>query len=243
MNIKISVITPTVRPEGLELVRKALKRQTIKEFEWLIISPWPFDNPKESTWIQDPQIKEGNYWSLNMAMNKAIAKAKGELIVSWQDYTYAKPDALEKFWFHYQQEPKTLVSGVGNKYMDDMWIAKTWQDPRERDDQGTYYPCYPSDIEYNFCAVPKAALYAVGGYDESLDKYAGMDGYSVSDRLGILGGWDFKLDQTNKSYSLEHGRLPEWDKCNALGAIYNEKRKEYLKNPNLPYLQSQDPQT
>lgn len=57
-------------------------------------------------------------WTLNRDMNTAIKKAQGELIISWQDYTYAKPDALEKFWFHYKQNPKAVISGVGNKYED-----------------------------------------------------------------------------------------------------------------------------
>lgn len=38
-----------------------------------------------------------------------------------------------------------------------------------------------------------------------------MDGISIVDRLNLIGGYEFKLDQTNKSYSLEHGRLPDWE--------------------------------
>lgn len=219
----ISVITCSIRPEGLALVEKALKRQTHRDFEWIIQERE--DLPKDCV------------WTLNRDYNKAIKKAKGELIVSWQDYTFAKPDALEKYWYHYEQEPRTIVSGVGDKYQDNTWTVKTWQDPRERDDQGTFYPCYFNDIEGNFCAVPTGAFYAVGGFDESMDRYYGMDFFSVLDRLNMVGGWDFKLDQTNKSYSLEHGRLnPQWDEFNWLGDRYNQKRLSYVANPVLPYL-------
>lgn len=241
-NPKITVITPTVRPEGLEVVKKALKRQTFTDFEWIIVTSvsvieldrildhYPYK------YVSEPPKDKEDVWTLNKAYNKAIANAKGELIVSWQDYTYAKPDTLEKFWFHYTQEPKTLVTGVGNKYQDDTWTVQTWKDPREREDQGTYYPCFFSDCEFNLCAVPTAAFYACGGFDESLDRYFGMDGYSVVDRLNMLGGWDFKIDQTIKSYSLEHGRPTDWDKKNALGQIYNLKRLDYLANARLGYL-------
>lgn len=218
----ISVITPTVRLEGLKLVEKALNRQTFRDFEWI---------------IQQPEGKTEGVWSLNKDYNKAIRKSKGKLIVSWQDWTYAKPDTLEKFWFHYQNEPNTLITAVGNKYSDESWTVKTWQDPRERQDQGTFYPCYFNDIEFNLCSIPKEALYSVGGFDESMDIFYGMDGFSVVDRLNLLGGYDFKIDQTIKSFSLEHGRLnPKWDELNWLGDRYNKKRLEYVANPVLSYL-------
>lgn len=220
----ISVITPTVRVEGLKLVEKALNRQTFRNFEWIVQEPTrPL--PKDCV------------WQLNYDYNRAVEKAKGDLIVSWQDYTYAKPDTLEKFWKHYQDEPKTLVGAVGNKYADESWSVMTWKDPRERDDQGSFYPCYFSDIEWNLASIPKEAIYAVGGLDEGLDTGFGMDAYSVNERLNILGGYDFKLDQTIKSYSLEHGRLTkDWDEKNWLFKWDKEVRPRYLQNPVLNYL-------
>lgn len=239
----ISVITPTVRPEGLKLVEKALMRQTYTDFEWLICAPKKLtglvdeNTTMEYTFVQEPVKQTGDVWSLNKAYNKLISVAKGQLIVSWQDFTYAKPDTLEKFWFHFTKEPKTLVTAVGNKYEDDTWKVMTWKDPRERDDQGTYYQCYSSDIEWNLASVPKEAILAVGGFDVSLDKKYGMDAYSVNDRIDLIGGYDFKIDQTIKSYSLEHGRLngKEWDKNNWL-PIYNDVHKRYIEYPVLDYL-------
>lgn len=215
----ITVITPSVRPKGIELVARALKRQTFRDFEWIVEKPE--GKPK------------GLYWTIYRDYNRAVRKAKGELIVSWQDYTYADPQALEKFWTHYQNEPKTIVTGVGNKYEDEEWTVQTWQDPRERDDQGSFYGCYYNDIEWNFCSIPKKAILEVGGFDERLDKYSSLCGLDVLDRLNIKGGWDFKIDQTNKSYSLEHGRLPGWEENSPFNGAYDKIRKEYLKNPVL----------
>ena len=219
----ISIITPTVRPDGLSIVKKALDRQTFRDFEWIVQSP-------------TRPLPKGNVWQLNYDYNRAIEKAKGSLIISWQDYTYANPDALAKFWFHFQNEPRTLVTAVGNKYTDDTWTVMTWKDPRERTDEGTYYPCYFNDVEFNLCSILKEALYEIGGFDESLDTYYGMDGSSVVDRINLLGGYDFKIDQTIKSYSLEHSRPKDWDEKNAL-PIYNEKiHPRYLENRSLGYL-------
>lgn len=234
----VTIITPTVRFEGLTLVGKALKRQTFKDFEWLIVAPF---KPAVSTPhrpIRDIARSNGDLHTLNKAYNEAISKAQGQLIISWQDYTYARPDTLERFFTHYQQEPKVLVTAVGNKYSDESFTVMTWKDPRERDDLGSYYPCYFNDIEFNLCSLPKDALYAVGGFDEELDKFYGMDGYSVVDRLNMLGGYDFKIDQSIKSYSLNHSRYTDWEEKNAIHGPYELRRQSYVANPILPYLSS-----
>lgn len=219
----ISIITPTSRgKESLELVEKSLSRQTEQNFEWIV--------------EYASQPLPGNVWSLNRDYNTAIKKAKGDLIISWQDFTYADPECLEKFLFHYNQEPKTLVTAVGNKYSDNTWSIMTWKDPRERSDQGTYYPCFFNDIEFNLCSIPKEALYDIGGFDEYLDKFYGMDGYSVVDRINMLNKYDFKIDQTIRSYSLEHSRPALWEEKNALHGPYNDRRLAYLANPTLSYL-------
>lgn len=234
---KISVICPTVRPEGLKLVEKALKRQTFRDFEFIVSSPAKvkIKGFNIDQLLTDPPKKEGDYWAIYKSYNKCIRHAKGELVVSWQDFTYASPDALQRFWDHYQAEPKTLVTGIGDKYTDDTFTVVSWKDPREKADK-VFYDCRPSEIEWNFCAVPKEAIYAVGGFDEVLDKYSSLCGLDVLDRLNMIGGWKFKIDQTIKSYSLEHGRLPGWEENLPFNGPYRERLIEYSKNPILGYL-------
>ena len=234
--MKISVVTLSVRPEGLKIVEKALRRQTERSFDWVIGTPTKPDVGIEHIWIQDPPKPEGLYWQVYRQYNECIRQSRGDLIVSVQDYTYFNPDALEKFLFYHEKEPKTLVTGVGNKYTDETWLSKTWQDPRERTDQGTLYGCYYNDIEWNFCAVPKEAIYAVGGWDETLDKYSSLCGLDVLARINLIGGYDFKIDQTNKSYSLEHGRLPNWEESSPFRGVWQNKLEEYKKQPVLDFL-------
>lgn len=235
-SVAISVITPTIRFEGLPIVEKALRRQTFKDFEWIIASPTKPDNVSNFIWSQDPPKKEGDYWAVYKSYNEALRKARGELIVSVQDHTFFDPTGLEKFWFHYSQDNKNIVSGVGNKYSDETFTVMTWKDPRERLDQGAFYKCFHNDIEWNYCAVPLKAIQDVGGFDEEMDKYSSLCGLDVLDRLNIQGGWEFWLDQTNKSYSTEHGRLPNWEEKLPFKDAYPKRLQEYRNNPVLNYL-------
>lgn len=243
--IKISILTPTIRKEGLPIVQKAIKKQTFKNFEWLIGSPF-HPNIPSTTWVIDDI--EGGFWGLNRIYNRLIKQAQGELIVSWQDWIYAKPDALQKFWDQYQ-ETGGVISGVGDQYesIDSMGKPhiKIWSDPRKRLDQGSFYECYPHDCEWNFCAVPKQALKDVGGFDEEMDfRCRGVDALQVNLRLDEL-SWKFYLDQTNESYTIRHGRedyggQKEWDKTHGVFNGEHEKRIIELKKqklwPSLNYL-------
>ena len=235
--MSISILTPSCRPEGLKLVEKALKRQTYKSFEWIIGSPTKPTIDIPHIWVKDKHKKKDEYWTIYTSYNDMVRKAKGELIISLQDYTYINPDGIEKMWGHYQDEPKTIVTGVGNKYEDEEWIVETWTDPRRRSDQGSFYGVYHNDIEINFASFAKKAFYAVGGFDEKWgNRFSSVCGLDILERLNIIGGWDFKIDQTNETFSLEHGRLKGWDKNTPFNGEWDKRRKEYVDNPVLNYL-------
>ena len=158
------------------------------------------------------------------------------MIVSWQDWTYVNPDTLDKLWTHYKCEPDTIISGVGHKYSDDTWTQLIWKDPREREDMGRFYETDYNNIEWNFCSVPKQALYDVGGFDEYFDKFSSLCGLDVLARLSAVGGWRFKLNQDIKTYSLNHGRLPEWEKNEPFNGPWQDRLHSYIANPVLKYL-------
>jgi len=232
--IKISVITPTVRPEGLALLEKSLRQQTFRDFEWIVGSPKPPKLAIDYKWVKDPPKNEGDYWTLYKCYNAMIKECTGDFIISWQDYTYVKPDTLERMWLHHLTNPKSLIGVVGDKYSDDTWTNKTWKDPRDRG--YGFVACPFHEVEWNFCGVPKEALYSVGGFDEDLDKYSSLCGADVAVRIEIMKQFDFKMDQDIKTYSTEHGRLPEWDEHSPFGKVWLSKLEEYKENPKLNYL-------
>jgi glycosyltransferase involved in cell wall biosynthesis len=237
---KLTVITPTVRELGLKQVRKSLNKQTFKDFEWIVISPNDLKVDADKV-LKDPPKKEGDYWSFNKAMNLAIEQAAGDLIVSIQDFTEFGPEGLAKFWYYFENGyDKALISGVGDKYNEEG--QKIWTDPRRTVEYGTFYECFPNDIEFNYCSIPRRAFFEVGGFDEYLDKYAGMDHISVQERLNDI-GYKFYLDQTNESKSLHHGRLPNWDDNHAMHGGYHQRKQDLMDEgiwPHLDFLKESD---
>lgn len=231
----ISVITVTNRHGGIDINWSSLRRQTFKNFEWILgdalyekrskaVKDYTRDDQRVNHYQQGRKNPEAKTW-LNHAENEAIAKANGELIVLLQDYIHIQPDALEKFWYQYQTNPKWFVTGVGHQYsnpgkddvvdlkglvtvfskpFEGMPTNQVWQDPRIRHDQGSFYPCMPNDWEANYCMAPKKMFYDVGGFDEDYDMVGhAWDNCSVAQRAFML-GYEPYIDQSNISYSVRN---------------------------------------
>jgi hypothetical protein len=73
--MKISVLTPSIRPQGLAITQQCLTEQTFTDFEWLTEIGLP---------------NRGH--DLNSAYNRMLKRANGELVVSLQDYIKVRPE-------------------------------------------------------------------------------------------------------------------------------------------------------
>lgn len=76
----LSIITPSIRPDGLKWVFDSLQTQTFRDFEWLPRLSIPIPGKPD----------------LCYQMNRALAEAKGETIMFWQDFIRLPPDALAR---------------------------------------------------------------------------------------------------------------------------------------------------
>ena len=228
----ITVITPTVRPEMLQVIIKCLGRQDFKDFEWIIITPEntkldlsscyqnglsfiSAGDPGNMKWLIEPPKREGDFYRLSGALNKGFQESKGELVVVIMDGNWFPPDTLSKFWSHYQANPKGLIGSIGHQYdgLDETGkpTDMMWQDPRARTDLGTFYEVAPSEIEFSMCSIPKQALLDCGGIDEDYDKGPAVGEKEMCWRLDKL-GYKFYLDQTIEYRAIHHPRLTnDWD--------------------------------
>jgi hypothetical protein len=233
--MKISVITPTCRPEGIPMLEKCLKRQTLQDFEWIIVCPKECIDPIEKGMgdlnvdiliLEEPPKRPGDYYNLNKAWNHAFKEVKGELIVDLVDWTWFPPDVLEKLWTHYQTDPMSCVSAIGHQY-DRIENGKPenrmWTDPRARTDQGSYYEVGYREMELCLASFPTKLVRDVGGIDEEFDQFAALSEKEMLARAERL-GYKFYLDQGIEYRAFHHPRISvEWDGRYEIGCDYFAK--------------------
>lgn len=191
---KISVVTPSIRPEGLKCIQEALARQTLQDFEWLV------------------EISPIGRVDFNEVMNKMLRRAKGELIVSLQDWITIPDDGLEKFWKAHKEKEGFYTSPVIKGGSQD------WRIDREEE-------CEWNEWEIDWGAAPLKALKEIGGFDEELDKGWGFDNVNVGMRAELAGYKFYNIkDNIAKGYDHEKDGHP-----------YREKQDTMLHNKRLEY--------
>lgn len=184
--VRISVITTSIRPNGLDIIRESLLKQTFKDFEWLTEINWT-----------------GKH-DLNASYNRLIKRASGELIVSLQDYIKIGPDALQKLWDVYETDKNTFFTcpvGKTNEKDFSGSILWDWRVNRET-------PVDWRMWEIDFGACPKEALYKIGGFDEEIDGYWSMDNVNVGLRADLV-GYKFKCLYDIQGIAFNHDAFIE----------------------------------
>jgi hypothetical protein len=200
---KISVVTMTCRPQGLEAVRNALLKQTMPadEWEWLVDINWT------------------GKVDFNKASNRLIQRAKGELVVFVQDYVEIEPDALQKLWEAYQKVPAFFTCPV--THYDDKNERTDWR-------QNKIGAIGWDEWEIDFGAAPREALIATGGFDEELDKYWGYDNLSVGLRAEMQGNKFFNLPYI-KARAWDHNKNVKHEFRHLQNVDFSNQRLEYIK--------------
>ena len=247
--MKISVIIPTNRPGSLDLAKASLPRQSFQDFEILVGSPF---DPSFGRWIID-DFKDG-FWTLGRIYNCLIDAAKGDLIVTLQDFIWAPPDGLARFWDIYERS-KGLITGVGDQYdqvgLDGSHGEPCWIDPRKDHLWTSPVPLgsdsigkdvrkalHPALHEWNWAAMPRDTIMGVGGMDEELDFIGyGCDNTSAVERMFEL-GHRFFIDFGNEAFCQHHSRIPDWDKHHTMWNLYGLRKKELQASGNWPVLAS-----
>jgi glycosyltransferase involved in cell wall biosynthesis len=116
---KLTVFTPTFnRAYCLGNCYQSLKRQTCKDFVWLIIDDGSSDNTKETVekWISENEIEIQYQWQENQGMhgahNTAYELINTELNVCIDSDDYMPDDAVEKILSFWKKYGSNKVSGI-----------------------------------------------------------------------------------------------------------------------------------
>lgn len=208
---KITILTPSVRPELLGMVKKCLERQTFDDFEWIVISPFEY---KDAIWVADPPMREGDYYRLNGAWNAGIRKAKGDLLVFICDGLWFAPDTLQRLWDHYEANPLACISCVGDQFShvdNGKPEGLVWRDPRRRSDFGSFYEVGEMEMELCVASVPTSAMFDIGGFEEEFDRGAAVSEKEAMARI-YKAGYKLFINQSIEYRALQHPRLSTtWD--------------------------------
>lgn len=186
--MKITVVTPSIRPEGLEVVHDTLAKQSFRDFEW----------------VQKLSVP-GPTSDLCFQMNQALAQAKGELIVFLQDYITIPPNGLERMWEMYVKHPNTCFTAPVGKVTDlsDPYAPVTWDWRRySQNHQDITYERW----EIDWGSAPRIALERAGGFEERYDEGFGWENVDLAYRLQKL-GYDFKVDCENAAVAWDHDKF------------------------------------
>lgn len=210
--MKISVITPTIRPEGLRVVQQSLERQTLQDFEWLVEVGVP-----------------GRGHDLNAAFNRMLRRAKGELAVFYQDYIKIMDQGLERFWSAYQDRPRTFFTAPVGKVNDLEYTDQAKWDWRAfHPSKDVYEQCKWDGWEIDWACAPIAALKEIGGFDEELDQYWSCDNVNTGFRAE-LAGYEFKNLFSNPALAYDHDAFMEHPFRKKFNGSFNNMRISQFK--------------
>lgn len=119
MTPTLTIFTPTYnRAYTLHLCYESLKRQTYKDFVWLIIDDGSTDDTKElvAGWIREKTIQIKYYYQQNQGMhgahNTAYQLIETELNVCIDSDDYMPDDAVEKIINMWNSSGSNKVSGI-----------------------------------------------------------------------------------------------------------------------------------
>lgn len=177
---KITVITPSIRPEFLNLTQESLEKQIFKDFEWLT----------------EVGLRNRGF-TLPSDFNNALKRAKGSLIVILQDCITIEPEALQKIWDRYLKDDTVLmtfpvVKKVKSGLIVDWRTATTWKEKR------TF-----NEWEIDFGAAPKKAFFDVGGFDEEFNKGWSWENVEIAARM-VAAGYKVKCDPDIIGMAIDH---------------------------------------
>ena len=131
--MKFTIFTPTYNREGLLIILyESLKKQTFKDFEWLIVDDGSVDNTNETVqqFIKENILNISYYYKENggkqRAYNYALDNAKGELFIcldSDDEYVSNALETILEYWKKVEKNAKIVGMGYLSTYPDGSTIG------------------------------------------------------------------------------------------------------------------------
>jgi len=125
---KISVLVSTFRPGGLDITFAGMRDQTFRDFELILVDRRYERRHQEvinlaaeyglaDKIIHAPEHRRNGKWlSLTAGWNTAIALARNEILLFFQDWCYAPPNWLASHMEYHSKYPGAYIIPPFKKY-------------------------------------------------------------------------------------------------------------------------------
>lgn len=150
--MKFTIFTPTYNREGLLIsLYESLKKQTFKDFEWLIVDDGSVDNTNETVqqFIKENILNISYYYKENggkqRAYNYALDNAKGELFIcldSDDEYVSNALEIILEYWKKVEKNAKIVGMGYLSTYPDGSTIGSEFPNDEMVETQFNIYNKY-----------------------------------------------------------------------------------------------------
>ncbi len=145
-------------------------------------------------------------WNLNKSYNDCLRKAKGELLVFYQDFIWIQANGLQRFWDNYILLGDVLITSPGHKYKEDLKTIDEFDnrcigEKRLEECNWTFW-------ELNWASCPRKIMV---DFNEDMDKNYGGENLYISHSIDV----PVYLDRLNESKGLSQmicgGRPKNWE--------------------------------
>jgi GT2 family glycosyltransferase len=181
--MKFSVLTPSIRPEFLDITQETLEKQTFQDFEWIV----------------EVGLRNRGH-SLNKDLNKMLKRSKGDQIIMLQDCIRIEEHALERIAKLNPSYFFTFPVGKVLKW-EDMPLWDWRKKPESLDIQPHYW-------EADFATAPRKAFFDIGGYDEEFDNGWSWENVALAWRA-YFAGYRFMVEPNIPSIAIDHDKIKE----------------------------------
>lgn len=244
----ISIVTVTNRYGGIDIMYNNLRKQTHKDFEWILCDEL-YDERKQEVadYVSGIKLKhikprpkrDDCVWNLARAYNDALRVSEGDLVVVVDDYIWMQPGAILRFLEVSRDKGRAMITGVGHKApYPEVWNSKgkitIFKEPYRSTPQGIIEQdtridgrTHVEEVNHSFfelaySAFPMSLVKEIGGFDEDTDtQYCGQD-RNFALRCSLVGAPTY-MDRANQNIGLFHQgfspRPSDWEE------------KHYNKNP------------
>jgi len=147
-----TVFTATYnRAHTLRRTYESLKKQTFRDFEWLVVDDGSTDNTREliEGWSKESDFLIRYFYQENsgkhIATSLAVKEARGEFFLTFDSDDRCVPEALEKFKFYWESIPensRSKFSGVTGlcQYPNSKLVGQRFPfDPTDSDSREMFY--------------------------------------------------------------------------------------------------------